>query len=97
MIKKKYKFVSDVKTSKFDDIETRIVSENKITENNSITKNKKFEQIDGEVIQKYIKKIFFSSVSNNTHQKNSLRICRIVNSVDYEVQNFVFHQTRYIF
>ena len=65
-------------------------------ENNSITKNKKFEQIDGEAIQKHIESSFFSSVNNSTSWKNSLRICRIVNFVDYEIQNFVFYQTRYI-
>ena len=84
-----------MKTSKFNDVETRIVFKNKMIENNSITKNKKFEQIDDEVIQKHIKNSSFSSVSNSTNRKNSLRICRIANSVDYEVQNFAFHQARY--
>ena len=50
MIKKKYKFALDVKTSKFDNVETRIVFKNRLIKNNSITKNKKFEQIDDKVI-----------------------------------------------
>ena len=74
-----------MKTSNFDNVEIRVVFENKITKNNSITKNEKFEQIDDEVIQKHIKSFFFSSVSNNTNRKNFLRICRIANFVDYKV------------
>ena len=74
-----------MKTSKFDDVETQAAFENRITENNSITKNKKFEQIDDEVIKKHIKNFFFNSVANSTHRKNSLRICRIANFVDYKV------------
>ena len=58
--------------------------------------NKEFEQIDNEIIQKHIKNFFFSNVNNNTHRKNFLRICRIVNFIDYKVQNFVFYQTCYI-
>ena len=63
-----------MKTSKFNDVEIRIVFENTITENNSITKNKKFEQIDDEVIQKHIKSFFFNNINNSTNRKNFLRI-----------------------
>ena len=82
-----------MKTSKFDNVETRIAFKNRMTENNSITKNEKFKQIGDEAIQKHIKSSSFSNVSNNTHRKNFLHICRIVNFVDYEVQNFI-HLTR---
>ena len=54
-------------------------------ENNSITKNKKFKQIDDEIIQKHIKSFFFSNINNNTRRKFFLRICQIVNSVNYEI------------
>ena len=82
-----------MKISKFDNVETRTVSKNRVIEDSSITKNEKFEQIGDEVIQKHIKSFSFSNVSNNTNRKNLLRICRIVNSVDYKVQNFI-HLTR---
>ena len=75
MIKRKYKFAFDVKTLKFNNVETQIVFENKIIENNSITKNKKFKQINDEIIQKYIKNFFFNNVNNSTHRKFFLRIC----------------------
>ena len=80
-----------MKTSKFNDVEIRAAFKNTVIENNSITKNKKFKQTDDEAIQKHIKSSFFNNVNNSTHQKNPLRICRIVNSVDYEVQNFAFY------
>ena len=86
-----------MKTLKFDNVEIRTVFENKKVEKNSITENEKFEQIGDETIQKHIKNSFFSSVSNSIRRKNFLRICRIVNLVDYKVQNFAFYQTRYIF
>ena len=43
MIKRKYKFAFDVKTLKFDDVETRTAFENRVIENNSVTENKGFE------------------------------------------------------
>ena len=85
MIKKKYKFVIDMKTTIFNNVNTTIVSKNQKIERNTITKNQKFEQIDNEIIQKYIKKFFFNNVNNNTRRKNSLRICKIVNFVDYKI------------
>ena len=71
--------------------------ENQEVERNMMMKNQKFEQIDNKIIQKHIKKSFFSNVNNNTRRKNSLRICKIVNSVNYKTQNFIFHQTRFVF
>ena len=85
MIKRKYKSAFNVKTSKIDDVETRAAFENRVTKNNSVTENKKFEQIGDETIQKHIKSSFFNNVNNSTRRKNLLRICRIVNSVDYEI------------
>ena len=84
-----------MKISKFNNVETRVAFENKVVENNSIT-SEKFKQINDEIIQKHIKNFFLSSVSNNTHRKIFLRICRIVNPIDYETQTFAFYQTRYI-
>ena len=74
-----------MKTSKFNDVETRAAFKNKVTKNNSMTKNKKSKQTGDETIQKHIKSSFFSNVNNNTYRKNFLRICRIVNFVDYEI------------
>ena len=39
-----------MKISKFNNIEIQIVFKDTIIENNSITKNKKFEQIDDKII-----------------------------------------------
>ena len=69
----------------FNDIETLIVFKNKKVKRNTITKNKKFKQIDDKTIQKHIKKFFFNNVNNNTSRKNFLRICKIVNSINYKV------------
>ena len=100
MIKKKYKFVFDVKTVKIVKITTFndvLIDENKEIEKNSMIENDEFERVDDEMISEHIKKIFFSNVSNNTNKKNSLRICRIVNFVDYQAQNITFHQQRSAF
>ena len=80
-----------MKISTFNNVKTSIVFENKKTKKNAITKNKKFKQIDDKTIQKHIKIFFFNNVNNNTNQKNSLRICKIVNSIDYKIQNFTFY------
>ena len=62
-----------------------------------MTENDEFERIDDEMISKHIKKTFFNNVNNNTNKRNFLRICRIVNFVDYQVQNITFHQQRFAF
>ena len=94
MIRRKYKSVIDVKTTIFSNASTTAASENQETERNAMAGNQESEQIDGEVIQEHIEKSFFSSVSNSTRRRNPLHICRIANPVDYEAQNFIFHQTR---
>ena len=73
-----------------------LINKNKKTEKNSITKNNEFERINDEATLKHIKKAFFNNVNNNTNKKNSLRICRIVNFVDYQIQNVTFYQQRFI-
>ena len=62
-----------------------LIDKNKKVKKNSITKNNEFEQIDNETILKHIKIFFFNSVNNNTNKKFFLRICRIVNFVDYQI------------
>ena len=49
-----------MKISKFNDVKIWTVFKNKVIENNSIIKNKKFEQIDDEIIQKHIKSFFLT-------------------------------------
>ena len=96
MTKRKYKFVFDVKivkTSAFSDV---LIDENRKTERNSMIENNEFERVDDEATSKHIKKAFFSSVSNSTSRKIFLRICRVVNFVDYQTQNITFHQQRLI-
>ena len=61
-----------------------LIDENEKIEKNSMIKNDEFERVDDETTSKHIKKIFFSNISNNTNKKNFLRICRIVNFVDYQ-------------
>ena len=73
-----------MKISTFNDVKTLIIFENKKTEKNAIIENKKFKQIDDETIQKHIKKFFFNDVSNSTNQIFFLRICKIVNSINYK-------------
>ena len=97
MIKRKYKFVLDVKIVKITTFSDVLIDENKKTERNSMIENDEFERVDDEMISEHIKKIFFSNVSNSTSRKNSLRVCRVVNSVDYQAQNITFHQQRFVF
>ena len=91
MIKRKYKFVLDVKTVKITAFNDVLIDENRKTERNSMIENDEFERVDDETISKHIKKISVS-VSNITNKKNFLRICRVINSVDYQAQNIAFHQ-----
>ena len=97
MIKRKYKFVFDVKIVKITTFSDVLIDENKEIEKNSMIENDEFERVDDEMISEHIKKIFFSSVSNSTNKKNSLRICRIINSIDYQAQNIAFHQRSALF
>ena len=97
MTRRKYKSALDVKNSTFSNDETSVALVNKEAERNAVTRNDEFEQIGGEAPQKHIEGPFFSSVSNSTSRRNSLHICRVVNSVDYKAQNFTFHQTRSVF
>ena len=96
MIKRKYKFVPDVKTVKtvkitaFNDV---LIDENKKIERNSMIENDEFERVDDETTSEHIEKISVN-VSNITNKRNSLRVCRVVNSIDYQVQNITFHQQR---
>ena len=97
MIRKKYKFVNDVKISEFNAANASIVLKNEKTEKNAMTKNQKFEQIEQTTIVQNKEKAFFNSVSNNiTSRKNFIRICRFIHSIDIQV-NFTFHFTRSTF
>ena len=93
MIKRKYKFVFDVKIVKITAFNDVLIDENKKIEKNSMIENDEFERVDDEMISEHIEKIFVN-VSNNTSRRNSLRVCRVVNSVDYQAQNITFHQQR---
>ena len=97
MIKKKFKFIFVVKTSTSNNVEISIVIENQKIEKNAMTKNQKFERVIEKTTRKHIKKSFFNDVNNNTIKKNFFRICRIINFVNYQIQNFNFHFTRFIF
>ena len=83
-----------MKTVKISSINDVLIDENKKAERNSMIRNDEFERVDDETTSKHIKKTFFSSVNNSTNKKNSLRICRIANSVNYQAQNITFHQQR---
>ena len=96
MIKRKYKSVFDVKTVKITAFNDVLIDENKKIEKNSMIENDEFERVDDEMISEHIEKIFVN-VSNNTSRRNSLRVCRVVNSVDYQAQNITFHQQRFVF
>ena len=61
-----------VKISLINDV---LINENKKIKKNLITKNNKFERVNDIATSKYIKKVFFNNVSNNTNKKNFLRIC----------------------
>ena len=60
MIKKKYKFVSDVKILKFNVANASIVLKNEKIEKNAITRNQKFEQIEQTTIVQNKKKHFLT-------------------------------------
>ena len=60
MIKKKYKFVNDVKISKFNATNVSIVLKNEKIERNAMTKNQKFEQIEQTTIVQNKKKHFLT-------------------------------------
>ena len=60
MIKKKYKFVNDVKISKFNVANVSIVLKNEKIEKNAMTKNQKFEQIEQTTIVQNKKKHFLT-------------------------------------
>ena len=96
MIKKKFKFIFAVKTSTSSDAEISIATENQRTEKNAVTKNQEFERVIEKTTREHIKKSSLNDVSNSTIKKNSLRICRIINFVNYQTQNFNFHLTRFI-
>ena len=46
IIKRKYKFVNDIKISEFSAVNVSVVLKNKKIENNTITRNREFEQIE---------------------------------------------------
>ena len=71
-----------VKISLINDFLTH---ENEKAEKNSMTRNNEFKRVDDETTSKHIKKIFFNSVNNSTNKKNFLRICRIVNFINYQI------------
>ena len=66
---KKYKFVNDVKISKFNVANASIALKNKKIEKNAITKNRKFEQIEQTTIIQNKIKTFFNNVNNNITNK----------------------------
>ena len=88
-----------MKILKFN-VSNSIILKNEKIERNAITKNQKFEQIE-QIEQTTIvqdkKKTFFSSVNSNiTSKKNFFRICRLIHSVNTQI-NFIFYFTRSIF
>ena len=97
MTKKKFKFIFVVKTSTSNNVEISIAIENQRTEKNVMTKNQKFERVIEKTTREHIKKSSLNDVNNSTIKKNSFRICRIINFVNYQVQNFNFHFTRFTF
>ena len=94
MIKRKYKFVSDVKISEFNAANASTVLKNEKVERNAVTKNREFEQIEQMTITQNKKKTFFDSVDNNTSKNFFFRICRL--TIDTQI-NFNFHLTRSTF
>ena len=58
MIKKKLKFIFDVKTSTLNNAEISIIIENQKIEKNAITKNQKFEKIIEKTTRNHIKNFF---------------------------------------
>ena len=66
MIKRKYKFVNDVKISKFNVTNASTALKNEKIERNAMTKNRKFEQIEQveqtTIVQQNIKKKHFSTM-----------------------------------
>ena len=103
IIKKKYKFALDVKTLKFKNVEIRTVFKNTIIENNSITKNKKLEQINNEIIQKHIKN-FLLTILTITYIENffyvfvKLSILLITKfKISYFIKHVIFFKITFLF
>lgn len=96
MARKKYKSAAVEERPASNDAETSTASNNKEAGKIAVAGNDESEQTNGEVVQQHIEEVSSSSVSNSTstHRRNPLRICRIINPVNYQAQNSNFHLSR---